>query len=544
MVPRAASHDDVEVDLQLPEAGSATADRIVMLGGFSVELGGQAVDASHWRRRSAANLVKALALAPDRRLHREQLIELLWPELTMAEAAPRLHKAVHFARRALGADAVGWSGETICLLRSREVEVDVVRFEAAARAALESGVGVDDALALFTGELLPEDRYEPWTEARRESVAHLHRQLLRVGGRWSQLVAADPTDEEAHVALMRAHVARGDRAAALSQYRQLAAVLEEELGIEPGDEAVAAHQAALALPTLPHRVGDPTRPAQLPTQEVRFCHAADSVRLAYAVVGSGPPLVKAANWLTHLEYDWESLLFRHWLLALTGDYRLLRYDERGCGLSDWDTTTFTLEAWVDDLATVVDAAGYDRFPLLGISQGAPVAVEYAARHPERVSALVLYGGYVHGRAVRARNPDERRFAGLLPDLAELGWGRDEPTFRQVFAARFMPEGTREQWDEFNELQRRTTSPENAARFMRGFSVIDVTEAAKRVACPTLVVHVRGDLGPPVAQGRLLASLIPGSRFVSLEGRNHLMLATEPAWPRFLYEMNRFLAEFG
>lgn len=542
MVPLpAASHEDVGFDPPL-DVGSAVADRIVMLGTFSVVLDGRAVDHSHWRRRSAANLVKALALAPDRRLHREQLIELLWPDLAVADAAPRLHKAVHFARRALGADALNWVGDTLCLLPSREVEVDVVRFESAAREALQSGVGVEDALGLFTGELLPDDRYEPWTIARRDSVAHLHRQLLRVGERWQQLVAEDPSDEEAHVALMRAHVERGDRAAALSQYELLAAVLDEELGVEPGDDAVEMRRAALALP--PQRRPGPAKPTHLPTQEVRFCHAADSVRLAYAVVGSGPPLVKAANWLSHLEYDWESMLWRHWLLALTGDYRLLRYDERGCGLSDWDTTSFTLEAWVEDLATVVDAAGYDRFPLLGVSQGAAVAVEFAARYPERVSALVLYGGYVHGRAVRARNDEERRLAQLMPELAELGWGRDDSTFRQIFAGRFMPEGTRAQWDEFNEIQRRTTSPANAARFLRGFSVIDVSDAAKRVTCPALVVHVRGDLGPPIAEGRLLASMIPGSRFVSLEGHNHLMLATEPAWPRFIYEMNRFLAEVG
>ncbi|KRE31539.1 LuxR family transcriptional regulator [Agromyces sp. Soil535] len=282
----------------------------------------------------------------------------------------------------------------------------------------------------------------------------------------------------------------------------------------------------------------------MPTQDVRFCHASDSVRLAYAVEGSGPPLVKAANWLSHLEYDWESMLWRHWLLALTSRYRVLRYDERGCGLSDWDTTSFTIEAWIDDLATVVDAAGYERFALLGVSQGAAVAVEYAARHPERVSALVLYGGYVHGHVIRARNDEELRIARLMPELAELGWGSDEPTFRQVFTARFMPEGTREQWDEFNDLQRLTTSPTNAARFIRGFGVIDVADAAQRVACPTLVVHVRGDLAPPLAEGRLLASMIPGSRFVSLEGHNHLMLATEPAWPRFVDEMDRFLAEVG
>jgi DNA-binding SARP family transcriptional activator/pimeloyl-ACP methyl ester carboxylesterase len=509
----------------------AAVDQINVLGSFSVVLDGRGVDPSHWRRRSAASLVKALALAPDRRLHREQVIEMLWPEVALPDAAPRLHKAVHFARRALGADALDWMGETLSLFPTREVEVDVVRFESAARAALHSGDGVDEALELFTGELLPDDRYESWTEVRRNSVSHLHRQLMRVGDRWLQLLAADPTDEQAHVALMRAHVERGDRAAALSQYEQLTAVLAEEIGVEPGDEAAAVREAALALP--PQRA-----------QDVRFCHAADLVRLAYAVEGSGPPLVKAANWLSHLEYDWESMLWRHWLLELTSRYRVLRYDERGCGLSDWNTTSFNIEAWIDDLATVVDAAGFERFPLLGISQGAAVAVEYAARHPDRVSALVLYGGYVHGRVVRARTDEELRLARLMPELAELGWGRDEPTFRQVFTARFMPEGTREQWDEFNELQRLTTSATNAARFLRGFGMIDVTDAAQRVTCPTLVVHVRGDLAPPLTEGRLLASLIPGSRFVSLEGHNHLMLANEPAWPRFVDEMNRFLAEVG
>jgi pimeloyl-ACP methyl ester carboxylesterase len=211
-------------------------------------------------------------------------------------------------------------------------------------------------------------------------------------------------------------------------------------------------------------------------------------------------------------------------------------------LSDWDTTTFDLEAWIEDLAAVMDAAGLSRCPLLGISQGAAVAVEYAARHPERVSALVLYGGYVHGSVARARNDEELRVARLMPQLAELGWGSDEASFRQVFTARFMPSGTKEQWDEFNELQRRTTSPTNAARFLRGFGEIDITEAAQRVRCPTLVVHVRGDRHPPVEQGRLLASLVPGSRFVSLGGENHLMLANDQAWPRFLEEVDRFLAE--
>jgi pimeloyl-ACP methyl ester carboxylesterase/DNA-binding SARP family transcriptional activator len=455
----------------------------------------------------------------------------------VTEAAPRLHKAVHLARRALGAAALDTAGDTLQLFPETDVRIDVLDFETAATSALDSDTRIDAALELYTGELLPDDRYEPWAESRRASIVHLHRQLLRAGRRWSELVAAEPTDEDAHVALMRGHVEHGNRAAALAQFDLLAAALSRELRVAPGAQAIAVRQAASLLP-----IDRRSSPDTLPPQQIRFCHAGDGVRLAYSVEGSGPPLVKAANWLTHLEHDWESMVWHHWLVALTSRFRLLRYDERGCGLSDWNTTSFAIEAWIDDLATVVDAAGYEQFVLLGISQGAAVAVEYAARHPERVKALVLYGGYVHGPSGRARNDEERRIANLMPELAEIGWGRDEPTFRQVFTARFMPGGTREQWDEFNELQRRCTSASNAGRFLRGFNGIDATDAAAKVSCPTLVVHVRDDRAPPLHEGQLLASLISGSRFVSLEGSNHLMLADEPAWPRFVEEMDRFLAD--
>jgi pimeloyl-ACP methyl ester carboxylesterase len=220
----------------------------------------------------------------------------------------------------------------------------------------------------------------------------------------------------------------------------------------------------------------------------------------------------------------------------------VRYDERGCGLSDWDTQSFSLDHWVEDLETVVDAAGLDRFPLLGISQGAAVAVRFAARHPERVSCLVLYGGYVFGRMKRGRTDDEKRSAALLPQLAELGWGTDDPSFRQVFTARFMPDGTAEQWRAFSELLRRTTSPTNAAAFLRAFGAIDVTDDAPLVTAPTLILHARGDMVPPIDQGRQLAALIPDSRFVTLDSKNHLLLEHEPAWTRFLVEVERFLHE--
>jgi pimeloyl-ACP methyl ester carboxylesterase len=275
---------------------------------------------------------------------------------------------------------------------------------------------------------------------------------------------------------------------------------------------------------------------------VRFCRTSDGFDLAYATVGQGPPLVKAASWLTHLEYDWESIVWRHWLHGLGERYRLIRYDERGCGLSDWDVDEFSVDVWVRDLETVVDAIGLERFPLLGISQGAAVAVEYAARNPERVTKLVLYGGYLHGPLRRAHTEEERRAAIVLTELAELGWGSDDPAFRQVFTARFMPEGTHEQWQAFNELQRRTTSPANAVRFVKAFGGIDVADTASRVETPALVLHARGDLLPPLAQGRQMAALLRNSRFVSLDSVNHLLLEHEPAWSQFLAEVDAFLAE--
>ncbi len=276
-------------------------------------------------------------------------------------------------------------------------------------------------------------------------------------------------------------------------------------------------------------------------QTIRFCTAADGARIAFATIGSGPVLVKAANWLTHLDHDRETFVWRHWLEGLASNRTLVRYDERGCGMSDWDVQSFHFDDWVDDLELVADAAGLDRFPLLGVSQGAAVAVAFAARHPERVTRLILCGAYGKGRLLRATTEEERREAALDLEVARVGWGRDDPSFRQVFTSMFLPDGTREQWEEFNELQRRTTSSANAVRFLETFAEIDVTALVSQVACPTLMLHSREDRRVPVASARDLASLIPDCRFVSLPSRNHLLL-DEPAWPIFLSEIDRFLAE--
>ena len=283
----------------------------------------------------------------------------------------------------------------------------------------------------------------------------------------------------------------------------------------------------------------PAAPLQ---QRIQFCCGGDGVRIAYATSGVGPPLVKPANWLTHLEFDWESPVWRHWLRELSSEHTLIRYDERGSGLSDRDVEDLSFESWVRDLEALADNLGLERFPMLGISQGCAVAVAYAVRHPERVSRLVLYGGYTKGAIARARSPQELEQVTMVMRGMPLGWGYDNPAFRMFFAARFLPEGTPEQMHWFSELQRVTTSPATAARLLCAAATIDVSELVPQVRVPTLVLHVTGDAVVPFSEGRKLAALIPGARFVPLDGRNHCLLEHEPAWPRFTEEVRRFLSE--
>ena len=275
-------------------------------------------------------------------------------------------------------------------------------------------------------------------------------------------------------------------------------------------------------------------------QEIQYCRAPDGVRLAWAKVGQGPPLVRSGSWLTHLEYDWESPLRRPGLVNLAKNHTLIRYDARGNGMSDWDVDELSLDAWVSDLATVVDAAGLNRFPLLGISQGCAVSIAFAVRHPHRVSHLILYGGFALGG--KKRSPEEREKRNAMVTLMRLGWGTDDPGFRQIFTSRMIPGGTKEQTDFFNELQRRTTSPECAARYFETVGDIDVTDLLPRVSVPTLVMHVRDDLMNPFEAGRQMAAGIPGARFLALQGQNHILLPGEPAALRFREELELFLAK--
>jgi pimeloyl-ACP methyl ester carboxylesterase/DNA-binding CsgD family transcriptional regulator len=274
-------------------------------------------------------------------------------------------------------------------------------------------------------------------------------------------------------------------------------------------------------------------------QSIRLTKSADGTTIAWAEAGSGPALVKASNWLTHLEHDAESPLWRHWVRFFAQHFRFIRYDERGCGMSEREIAALSLEASAEDLAAVIEAARPRApFVLLGISQGGCAAIRYAVAHPERVSHLILYGAYAQGRAKQNdRQAEEAQRARIA--LTRSGWGQNNPVYRQLFTSRFVPQANDEQIRWFNELCRVTATAEMAARIMEFRLHVDETEWLPRVSVPTLVLHARGDEAVSPAQSRLLAERIPGATLVELESRNHILLEAEPAWARFKHEVLAF-----
>jgi pimeloyl-ACP methyl ester carboxylesterase/DNA-binding SARP family transcriptional activator len=405
-------------------------------------------------------------------------------------------------------------------------------------------------VAMFRGGFLenlelPEfGEFQAWRAAEREHFRELHVRLLGVLAERLQgnpeesvvpareLVRLCPEDESVRAKLIRLLAAAGRREEAEEHYL-LGKKQIEKSGKDLGKLRDAWREiAGTPVPQRPAAEDDAAR------QEIRFCTAPDGVRIAYATLGQGPPLLKTANWMSHLQYDWKSPLWRHMARELSHDFRLIRYDQRGNGLSDWAVQDISLAAWVADLAAVADAAGLTRFPLLGISQGCRVAIAYALEHPERVSHLILYGGSARGWKRRGGSTSAR--AGLQALIRE-GWGRDSPAFRQVFTTLFMPEASPEQVRWFNELQRVSSSAENALRVSEATADTDLTDRLGSVRVPTLVMHASHDAMVPFDEGRLLAAGIPGARFVALESHNHLLLDDEPAFARFLWEIRDFLA---
>ena len=390
--------------------------------------------------------------------------------------------------------------------------------------------------------------FQSWCVAEREDVRQLQVALLRRLterlrdsparrlAHLRRLVEIDPLDEEVRLMLVETLDEAGRRDEAEQQAEIGVAVLREAaIPVPPSLAGFVPRRGAISPPAAPAAA-----PAAV-SQHVHFCTAPDGTRIAYACVGEGTPLVKTANWLNHLEYEWESPIWRHWLRALSRGRMLLRYDERGNGLSDREPRNLCFDALVQDLESVVDAAGLEQFDLLGVSQGCAVSVAYAVRHPDRVRRLVLYGGYATGWHMRG-DPLEIERREAMITLIRSGWGQDNPAFRQMYTTLYFPEATAEEADWFNELQRVSASPAAAQRLLRVLGDIDVRHLLPLVKAPTLVLHSRNDAVIPFEAGRAIAARIPGAEFVALESSNHLLLEHQPAWPKLLHQLEAFLSE--
>lgn len=505
-----------------------------VLGPFRVIRDGHSVPLPPSRKTRALLAYLAVQGRPQRR---ERLCEMFWdvPDDPRGSLRWSLSKIRQVLKQG-DADAIEAGRDTV-LLRTDAIDLDcrrVSRLDAEALSAMDTAA-LEDAAAAFRGGFL-EDLYLPhcpdfeaWRTAHADRLDILRLKILRA--------LVQRLEDRPERALPYAHT-----------LRELSP--EDSVLTRAAEELASAARASVVAPRPEPPAVNPGAPAPVPpapvptaapfrSQEVRFCRARDGARIAYAVCGRGPPIVRAAHWMSHLEFDWESPVWRHWIDGLSQRNRLVRYDERGCGLSDWAPEDVSFEAMVGDLETVVEAAGLDRFVLLGLSQSCAVSVAYAIRHPERVSHLVLYGGYVRGWRKRG-NPREIAAREALSVLMREGWGQDHPVFRQLFTSTFIPGASPEQMDWFNELQLRTVSPANAYRLQHAFADIDVSDLLPRVRVPTLVIHARQDKVAPVTEGQSFAVGIHGARYVELDSANHILLQGEPAFARFLEELGAFI----
>lgn len=530
--------------------GTMTSVSLNLLHVMEMERDGRPVALPTSRKTRA--LLAYLAVT-DRAVRRDHLCSMLWdvpddPRGALRWSLSKLRGVVDDERTRLIAD------REAVRLDCAGIDIDWRRLAAI---SMEDTRKIDTVLlnraAALQGELLGDldlprcDGYQAWLAAMREDVrrwqAAILRELIRrpidpdraleVARLW---VGIDPYDALAQVALIDWLERTGRRNEAEAQ---------RVLGIRKLDDGEVAVPIALRSSAPADADGQieakkNEAAVPLPPHHIRFCTASDGTGLAYSVVGEGPALVKAANWLNHLDYDWESPMWRHWLRAIIRERKLVRYDERGNGLSDWNTADISFEAFVDDLSSVIDAAGLDRFDLLGISQGCSVSIAYAVRHPERVRRLILFGGYAAGWRLRG-SPEEIARREAMLTLTRQGWGQDNPAFRQMFSSLFFPDADAAGHQWFNELQRMSTSPDNAVRLQEAFALIDVRALLERVSVPTLVLHARDDAVIPFAAGRELAARIPKAEFVTLESHNHLLLENEPAWDRAIERIRDFLA---
>lgn len=527
----------------------APALHIDLLGELRVSRGGFAVALPASRKTRALLGYLALTARPHRR---ERLCETFWdlpddPRGSLRWSLSKIRRVVNDDVARVQADRERVS------LDLAQARVDILdireRLEnPEADVPLSALHGMARALAqpLLDGLDLPQSEgYQQWLTAEREEAALLRMRVL-------QRITLHPetSDQEAirwvrawHVSDPLSVEAAGILARTLKKIGRPAEAEEVVRGFRRS-------RIEAGLPPAPDLMADPRRQSDdaaarvlLRHQTIRFCQSVDGARIAYAITGSGPPLVKAANWLNHLELDWQSPIWSKTFQTLSEGRSLIRYDERGNGLSDWDVDEISLSCFVRDLEAVVDAMGLERFPLIGLSQGCAVSVAYAVQHPERVSGLIFIGGYAAGWRIGA-SPEERERREAVLTLTRLGWGTHNAAYRHIFSQTFMPDGTPDELAWFDEFQRQTTSAANAVRFQQAFGEIDVRDMLGQVRVPTLVLHARHDQRITLEQGRELAIGIPQARLVVLDSSSHIILGHEPAWSVAMAEIRRFLKEHG
>ena len=496
---------------------------INVLGDLQVLRDGEPIELPPSRKTRALLAYLAVIQRPQRR---ERLCEMFWEVPDDPRGA--LRWSLSKIRGLLNSDATGifTADRNVVAIAPNVISTDFARIAALANTVVEDLPleELQDVAALFRGPFLGDlslprcPEFEAWRIAHANETELLRLRVLR--------------------RLVTALSDRPDVALGYAQDLQRLAPDDADLPRLAAELAEAARRATVAGLGGVASVARPPASQATPEAEVRYCSTRDGVRVAYATTGHGPAIVRAAHWMSHLRYDAESPVWRHWIRELSAQNTLLRYDERGNGMSQWNVDDISFEAMVSDLEGIVDASGLERVVLLGVSQGCAISVAYAVRHPERVAGLVLYGGYAKGWRARG-DAEEITLRQAMGTLMRRGWGKDDPVFRQLFTAMFIPGASREQVDWFNELQRKTVTPENAFRLAESFADIDVSELLARVSVPTLVMHAKGDKVAPLSAGQSFAAGIPGARFVELDSSNHILLEDEPAFAEFITQVRNF-----
>jgi pimeloyl-ACP methyl ester carboxylesterase/DNA-binding SARP family transcriptional activator len=529
--------------------------RVSVLGNLAVRRHGSRMELPPSRKTRALLAYLAVTARPH---SRDRLCTMFWPVPDDPRAAlrcslTRLRPLVDdpdCRRIVADREKVGFDVDPL--------EVDLLAIRSLARNGMDAvQTNVLREAAALEGDFLegldlPDcHEFQSWCIAEREDARRLRGRLLaalvsRLGDQPDEalrharaLSLLEPANEVAQATLVRLLRSAGRWREADDQVQNAQRRLEECNAVRTG----ALRQAA-QLPLhgdAPMRRQERIVPlsARAALHEVKFCRTSDGVQIAYARVGDGPPLVWAAHWLSHLGFSWESPIWRHWTKEFAKDHAFVHYDERGNGLSDWENPTFSVDAFVQDLEAVVDALGLDRFALIGSSKGGPTAMAYAARHPQRVSHLVLYGAFAQGWRVWGDNAEIERREAIIT-LTRQGWAQDNPAFRQILTSLLLPDANFEEMGWFNELQRISAPAENAARLLRASGEVNVLDLLPNIVAPTLVLHCREDAAAPFEQGRLIASRIRGAKLVALESRNHVLLPRDPAWAAFVSEVRRFL----